>query len=147
MKKAFLTTLFLLSSCIESRHVIDVEQEHARIQQKYNLSVDLKQHGRIWRVNQAEQREQAFFDTLREFSGEDFDEPNVKLFFWSNYSYYSKLDPDRGMYTYSFLNRLDSDTPPKAIREYVHFWLLIQNPKLRNTTSEIIWRNYRAKVL
>ena len=137
MKKALLTTLFLLSSCIESRRVIDIEQEHARIQQEIEL----------YRVNQAEQREQAFFDTLREFSGEEFNEPNVKLFFWENYGSYSKFEPDRGMTTYSFLNRLDSDTPPKAVREYVHFWLLIQNPKLRNTTAEIIWRNYRAKVL
>lgn len=137
MKKTLLTTLILLSSCVEAKHRPEVYAEVERVKEEIQL----------YKETQAEIRQQAFYGALANFEGESFNEPNTKLFFWNNYGYYSKIDSEgRGMRTYEFLNYLDAERPPKAVREYVRFWLQIENPTLRNSVADIIWQDYLSRI-
>ena len=97
MKKLTLTTLILLSSCVESNRRPEVYSEIERVGEEIQL----------YKETQEERQQQAFFDALANFEGDSFNLENTKLFFRDNYGYYSKIDPEgRGMLTYEFLDYL-----------------------------------------
>lgn len=125
MKNVTLTATIFLSSCVGSDSNSEDYGADAVFQEMLYAS-------KSEAVN--EKQEQAFFDALAYFEGASFDEANTKLFFWSNYG------------SYEFLNYLDAEHPPKAVREYVHFWLGIENGALRRSSADIIWRGYLSRV-